>query len=144
MPRFENTKILPYSDKQLYSIIINVEQYPEFLPWCKNTEISNRIDQNNFDAKLIIGYKALDENYTSRVKGVYLKEINSNAIAGPFKYLDSLWTFKKSGRNCKVKFRLDYEFKSFLLGKIMGSLFQRASEKMFEAFEERAKSLYSN
>ena len=41
MPKFENTKILPYSDKQLYSIIINVEQYPEFLPWCKNTEISN-------------------------------------------------------------------------------------------------------
>ena len=36
MPRFENTKILPYSDEQLYSIIINVEQYPEFLPWCKN------------------------------------------------------------------------------------------------------------
>ena len=54
MPRFENTKILPYSDEQLYSIIINVEQYPEFLPWCKDSEISNRIDQDNFDAKLII------------------------------------------------------------------------------------------
>ena len=38
MPRFENTKILPYSDKQLYSIIINVEQYPEFLPWCKKIQ----------------------------------------------------------------------------------------------------------
>ena len=144
MPKFENTKILPFSDEQLYKIIINVEKYPEFLPWCKNSEISNKIDENNFDAKLIIGYKALDENYTSRVKGVYLKEITSNAIAGPFKHLDSLWTFKQSGRKCEVNFRLDYEFKSFLLGKIMGSLFHKASEKMFEAFEERAKALYSN
>ena len=142
MPKFENTKILPFSDEQLYKIIINVEKYPEFLPWCKNSEISNKIDENNFDAKLIIGYKALDENYTSRVKGIYLKKISSKAISGPFKYLDSLWTFKKSGNSCEVTFKLNYEFKSFLLGKVMGTLFQKASEKMFEAFENRAKSLY--
>ena len=143
MPNFENSKVLPFSDKQLYNIIINVELYPEFLPWCKNSEISNRIDENNFDAKLTIGYKALDENYTSRVKGIYLKKITSNAISGPFKYLDSSWAFKKSGDSCMVTFKLDYEFKSFLLGKVMGALFQKASEKMFEAFESRAKSLHS-
>ena len=142
MPSFANSKLLPFSDKQLYNIIINVELYPEFLPWCKNAEITNRIDENNFDATLTIGYKALDENYTSRVEGIYLKEINSNAIAGPFKYLDSIWTFKKTGKSCEVTFKLNYEFKSFLLGKVMGAVFQKASEKMFEAFESRAKSIY--
>lgn len=143
MPNFENSKVLPFSDEQLYNIIINVELYPEFLPWCKQSEISNKIDENNFDAKLTIGYKALDESYTSRVKGVYLKKITSSAISGPFKYLDSSWVFDKNKDTCKVIFKLNYEFKSFLLGKIMGSLFQKASEKMFEAFEGRAKSLYS-
>ena len=143
MPNFENSKVLPFSDEQLYNIIINVELYPEFLPWCKQSEISNKIDENNFDAKLTIGYKALDECYTSRVKGVYLKKITSSAISGPFKYLDSSWVFDKNKDTCKVIFKLNYEFKSFLLGKIMGSLFQKASEKMFEAFEDRAKSLYS-
>lgn len=143
MPNFENSKVLPFSDEQLYNIIINVELYPEFLPWCKQSEISNKIDENNFDATLTIGYKALDESYTSRVKGVYLKKITSSAISGPFKYLDSSWVFDKEKDSCKVIFKLNYEFKSFLLGKIMGSLFQKASEKMFEAFEGRAKSLYS-
>ena len=142
MPSFENTKVLPFSDKQLYNIIIDVDLYPEFLPWCKSSKVLNRVDDNNFDAKLTVGYKALDENYTSRVKGIYLKKISSKAIAGPFKYLDSLWTFKKSGNSCEVTFKLNYEFKSFLLGKVMGTLFQKASEKMFEALENRAKTLY--
>ena len=142
MPSFENSKVLPFSDKELYDIIIKVDLYPEFLPWCKDSEIVNRIDKDNFDANLSIGYKALDENYTSRVKGIYLKQITSNAISGPFKYLDSSWTFKKSGNSCQVTFKLNYEFKSFLLGKVMGTIFNKASEKMFEAFESRAKSLY--
>ena len=57
------------------------------------------IDDNNFDAMLTIGYKALDENYTSRVKGAYLKQIESKAISGPFKYLDSIWIFNKYGKS---------------------------------------------
>mgnify|MGYP006241866867 CR=1 FL=1 len=142
MPSFRNTKILPYTDKQLYNIIIDVESYPEFLPWCKDSEIISKIDENNFDAMLTIGYKALDENYTSRVKGIYLKQIESIAVTGPFKYLDSIWIFKKSGKSCQVTFTLNYEFKSFFLAKIMGAIFQKASEKMFSAFESRAKELY--
>ncbi len=143
MPNFQNTKVLPYTDKELYNIIINVKSYPEFLPWCKESEIINKIDENNFDAVLTIGYKALDESYTSKVKGIYLKQIHSFAITGPFKHLDSNWIFKRVGKSCEVKFELNYEFKSFFLAKIMGSIFQKASEKMFSAFEKRAKDLYS-
>ena len=142
MPKFQNTKLLPFSNKQLYNIIIDVELYPEFLPWCKNSVITNKIDDNNFDATLTIGYKALDENYTSRVKGLYLQQIESNAISGPFKYLDSIWIFKNTGKSCEVTFELNYEFKSFFLAKIMGAIFHKASEKMFSAFESRAEELY--
>ena len=143
MPNFENSKTLPFTDKQLYNIIIEVNAYPEFLPWCKDAKIINKIDDNNFDATLTVGYKALNENYTSRVKGTYLKKIESCAVAGPFKYLDSNWLFKKSGKSCNVIFQLNYEFKSFFLAKVMGTVFQKASEKMFSAFENRAKDLYT-
>ena len=105
-------------------------------------DITNKIDDNNFDAMLTIGYKVLDENYTSRVRGSYLKQIESKAISGPFKYLDSIWIFNEYGKSCKVTFELNYEFKSFFLAKIMGAIFQKASEKMFSAFERRAKELY--
>ena len=142
MPNFNNSKVLPFTDKQLYDIIIDVKSYPEFLPWCKESNIDNKVDNNNFDATLLIGYKSLNEHYTSRVNGTYLKKIESEAIKGPFKYLNSVWIFEKLNNSCKVTFELNYEFKSFFLARIMGAVFNKASEKMFVAFEKRAHELY--
>tara|TARA_E500000178_G_C16565531_1_gene549315 strand:- start:23 stop:454 length:432 start_codon:yes stop_codon:yes gene_type:complete len=143
MHSFKDKKILPYNVKQLYNIVIDVEKYPEFLPWCKGSEVVIRKDLNNFDAKLVVGYKAISEEYVSRVVGTYLKEISSNAISGPFRKLESNWKFNEVDNTCEVEFSIKYEFKSFLLDKLMGSLFKKASEKMFQAFEDRAKKLYN-
>ena len=63
-------------------------------------------------------------------------------IKGPFKYLNSVWIFEKLNNSCKVTFELNYEFKSFFLARIMGAVFNKASEKMFVAFEKRAHELY--
>ena len=48
----------------------------------RNSKVLNRVDDNNFDAKLTVGYKALDENYTSRVKGIYLKKYLAKLLQG--------------------------------------------------------------
>ena len=143
MPKFKDRKLLPYTSKQLYSIVIEVEKYPDFLPWCMGSKVIHKRDSNNFDAKLKVGYKAIDEEYISRVSGDYLKKISSNAISGPFKFLESTWKFTKVDDFCEVEFSVRYEFKSFILGKLMGALFKKASEKMFQAFQDRAKNLYS-
>ena len=143
MHDYNERKLLPYTVKQLYNIVIDVEKYPDFLPWCIGSTVIKKRDTNNFDAKLKVGYKTIDEEYISRVSGDYLKEISSNAISGPFKLLESRWKFNKVNDFCEVEFSIRYEFKSFLLGKLMGSLFKKASEKMFQAFQDRAKNLYS-
>ena len=115
MPDFSDKKILPYTSKQLYNIVIDVEKYPDFLPWCRGSKVINKIDSNNFDAQLKVGYKALDEEYISRVTGEYLKNISSIAVSGPFKFLESTWQFSKVDNYCEVEFSIKYEFKSFLL-----------------------------
>ena len=143
MPDFSDKKILPYTSKQLYNIVIDVEKYPDFLPWCRGSKVINKIDSNNFDAQLKVGYKALDEEYISRVTGEYLKKISSIAVSGPFKFLESTWQFSKVDNYCEVEFSIKYEFKSFLLSKLMGSIFKKASQKMFQAFHDRAKFLHS-
>ena len=143
MHRYSQEKVLTYTSKQLFNIIIDVEKYPEYLPWCKGAEIVKKNDKYNFDAKLIVGYRSINETYTSKVTSRYLTQIDSNAIEGPFSYLESSWKFKDiNNKKCKVKFFIDYEFKSFILGKLMGSLFKKASEKMFYAFETRARDLH--
>ena len=144
MHKYSNSIILPFSSIELYEVVIDVEAYPEFLPWCLSATIIKKIDNNNFDAELKVGYKAIDEKYISRIRAKYGEKINSKAISGPFKVLDSTWIFIDSGKKkCNVEFMIEYEFKSFFLDKVMGSLFKKATIKMLDAFEQRARYLYT-
>ena len=143
MHKYSNSIVLPFSAKQLYEIVIDVESYPEFLPWCLSSRIVKKIDDSNFDAELTVGYKAIDEKYVSRIQAEYEKKIISKAISWPFKSLDSSWYFKNiDKKQCRVDFMIEYQFKSFFLDKVMGSLFKKATIKMLDAFEFRAKSLH--
>ena len=143
MNNYSNKTILSYTPRQLFDIVIDVEKYPYFLPWCTSSRILFKTDDLNFDAELSVGYKAIDEKYTSRIKSVKNKSINSKAISGPFKLLNSTWYFNEiNNQSCEIEFVIEYEFKSFFLEKIMGSLFKRATIKMLDAFEKRAKELY--
>ena len=144
MHKYSNSIILTFSAKQLYEIVIDVEKYPEFLPWCLSAKIVKKNDDNNFDAELKVGYKTIEEKYISRIEAEYEKKIYSKAISGPFKSLDSYWYFKNIDKNkCKVDFMIEYQFKSFFLDKVMGGLFKKATLKMLEAFEHRARNLHS-
>tara|TARA_B100000035_G_scaffold302837_1_gene300826 strand:- start:1359 stop:1793 length:435 start_codon:yes stop_codon:yes gene_type:complete len=144
MHKYSNSIILPYSARQLYEIVIDVEAYPDFLPWCISSKIVKKTDDNNFDAELTVGYKSIDEKYISRILAEYEKKIISKAISGPFKFLDSSWYFENIEKTkCKVDFSIEYQFKSFFLDKVMGSLFKKATIKMLDAFEQRAKSLHN-
>ena len=144
MHKYSNSIVLPFNARQLYEIVIDVESYPEFLPWCLSSRIVKKDDDNNFDAELTVGYKAIDEKYISRIKAEYEKKIISKAISGPFKSLDSSWFFKNiDKKQCRVDFMIEYQFKSFFLDKVMGSLFKKATIKMLDAFELRAKSLHN-
>ena len=143
MHKYSNSTTLPFSSIELYDVVIDVEAYPEFLPWCLSAKIIKKIDNNNFDAELKVGYKAIDEKYISRIRAKYGKKINSKAISGPFKVLDSTWIFINTGKKkCSVEFMIEYEFKSFFLDKVMGNLFKKATLKMLNAFEQRARYLY--
>lgn len=95
-------------------------------------------------ADMTVGYKAIRETFTTQV---LLKReeriIDVNYIEGPFKYLDNVWRFEPVDESQSiVHFCIDYEFKSRLLGALMGSMFDRAFRMFSEAFEKRADVIY--
>jgi coenzyme Q-binding protein COQ10 len=146
MPSLSQTRKSPYSASQMYSLVMDIEKYPEFLPWCKKAKIVNEISETNLHADLLINFKNFLEKYRSDVThkinsdGVYF--VSVNAIEGPFKKLVNSWKFRdlESG-GCEIEFFIEFEFNSFLLSKMLGSIFEKASEKMMSAFEERAKEV---
>ena len=141
MPHFVDKKLMPYTQKQLFDMVADVESYPEFLPWCMDARVYN-IKDGQFDADLIIGFKAFKERFTSRVTLDCPNGLDVNYIKGPMRELYNHWRFVKADGGTMVDFEVNFEFKSKLLGKLIGPVFGEATERMIGAFETRAKALY--
>ena len=141
---YEITKELNFSSKQMFDLIIDIEKYPEFLPWCKSTNIYDK-SSNIFYSDMEIGFNLVKEKFTSKVTVSDSKKIYSEAINGPFNKMHNLWQIKKiSEEKCLITLKIEFDFRSFLLKNLMGKLFEVASSKMINAFEDRADFLYNN
>ncbi len=147
MPKFETNRLVGHAASQMFALVADVESYPRFLPLCEGLVVRSRKERDGktlLVADMTVGYKAIRETFTTQV---LLKPqenvIEVKYIDGPFKYLDNRWTFQDVGdRECKVGFYIDYEFKSRILGALVGSMFDRAFRMFTEAFERRADEVY--
>lgn len=148
MPTFRMTRIVKHKPAQMFALVADVEQYPEFLPLCEDLRIIRRVQSGEgietLVATMTVGYKAINESFTTRVT---LDEprlrIGVEYVDGPFKYLENRWTFRDAPGGCEVEFYINYEFKSFALSLLMGSVFDKAFRKFTEAFEQRADTVFA-
>lgn len=141
MPTHAEKKFLPYEPGQLYELVADVEKYPKFLPWCLAARIKKR-DGDTFYADLVIGFKMVRERFTSRVTLTDGQRIDVSYTEGPFQYLNNHWIFEPAEGGTVIDFYVDFEFRSALLQRIMGTLFNEAVRRMVAAFERRADDLY--
>lgn len=141
MPTHAEKRYLPYSPDQLYQLVAEVERYPEFLPWCVASRIRKR-EGNVFFADLVIGFKMVRERFTSKVI-LNTGRIEVTYTDGPFQYLNNHWIFEAAADGgTDIDFFVDFEFRSKLLQKLIGALFNEAVRLMVAAFEKRARQLY--
>ena len=142
MPRHSEKRYLSHSQGNLYSLVADIEKYPEFLPWCKALTIISQND-NLIRAEMVIGFKFFQEKFTTEVCLTPNTRIDVKYLNGPFKYLQNHWSFESNGEDgCKIDFFVDFEFKSPILQKMMGLVFSEALAKMILAFENRANNVY--
>ena len=141
------TRYSQYSPRQLFDLVMNIESYPNFLPWCAAARILSR-DKNITFAELVVSFKAFSDRYTSKIEhsnGDSLCEISVEQTEGPFKYLKNMWKFELDPltSQTKIDFTIDFCFKSSLMQKMVGLVFERALIAMMSAFEARAKEVYA-
>jgi len=143
MPTHAEKRYLPYSPSDLYELVADIEQYPQFLPWCIALRIRNR-DGNTLSSDMVIGFKMFRETFTTRVTLTPTRRIDVEYLNGPFRYLNNHWIFEE-GENggCMIDFYVDFEFRSVLLQKAIGVVFNEAVSKMINAFEVRADQVLS-
>jgi len=147
MPSASIIKDIPCSKENLIKMVLDIEKYPEFVPWCLNSKIYNKNDKGNkieITADLTIGKSFFNETYKSFV--IYDKQIDSihvTNIDGPLKHLENKWFFKQIGNNCEVDFHVDFELKNKILNVLMIKTFDLGLKKIADAFEKRANELFN-
>lgn len=147
MPTFTTTRTVPYTPEQMFALVADVERYPEFLPLCTGLRVLRResddADRDVLVARMSVGYRNIAESFTSRVTlAPQQSRIVVEYVDGPFSHLTNRWTFTPNGAGADVQFYINYEFRSRMLGLMMGAVFERAFQKFAEAFEERARKIY--
>tara|TARA_B100000131_G_C17810251_1_gene489348 strand:+ start:204 stop:653 length:450 start_codon:yes stop_codon:yes gene_type:complete len=148
MPSASIKKIIPCKKKDLIKMILDIERYPEFVPWCLNGKINKKVDRADMiemEADLTVGKSFLNQTYKSHV--TYYKEkdkiIVSN-IDGPLKYLKNEWEIKEVNNQSEVSFKIDFEIKNIFYNMIMKRSFDQGLKNIADAFEKRAIQLFKN
>lgn len=143
MRTFSETKHLPFAARDLYEIVIDVDQYAEFLPWCVASRVRERHADGTLIADLSIGYGSLREKFTSHVMpDPDTLTVTTTQHSGPFRHMQSQWSLASDENGgTTVSFDIEFEFRSVLLEKLIGAVFESAARKMISAFEERATQL---
>ena len=146
MPSASIKKIIPCKKSDLIKMILDIEKYPEFVPWCINGKIHRKEDMSDMielEADLTVGKKFLNQTYKSHV--TYYKEkdkiIVSN-IGGPLKHLKNEWNIKEVNNQSEVSFKIDFEIKNVFYNMIMKKSFDQGLKNITKAFEDRAIALF--
>ena len=148
MPSASIKKEIPCSKENLIKMVLDIEKYPEFVPWCIEGKIHEKKESEDLveiRGDLKVGKKFLNETYTSLV--LYYKEkdkILVTNIDGPLKHLQNEWRFKEINDQTQLEFDIDFELKNNLLNTIMKKSFNLGLNKIADAFEKRAIQLFKN
>jgi len=139
-------KIISCSKKNLIDMVLEIEKYPDFIPWCLDSCVHNRKETKDFieiTADLTVGKRIINEVYSSLV--LYSKNediITVTNLEGPLKHLKNVWKFKEINNQTQLSFSIDFELKNSFLNMIMKNSFNFGLNKITDAFEERARKLF--
>ena len=146
MPSASIKKIIPCSKKDLINMILDIEKYPEFVPFCLGSKVYEKKEKDDLlliIADLTIGKGPFKDTYKSDVKfnkkddSIYVTNLD-----GPLKYLENKWLFIEDKDITEVSFEVDFELKNEFLNIVMTKSFQFALDKIAEAFQKRAEDLF--
>ena len=146
MPSASIKKTIPCSKENLIKMVLDIEKYPEFVPWCLGSKIHTIKDKGDIVeivADLTIGKSFFKETYKSFV--TYNKNDDSIVVVneeGPLKYLKNKWFFKQIGESSEIDFQIDFELKNKILNLLMVKSFDIGLKKIADAFEKRAIELF--
>lgn len=142
MTHVNRSALVLHSAQQMFDIVNDVKAYPEFLPWCADTELIFE-DEDKMEATLFLSKAGLKYHFTTRNTLTRHNRIEIALVEGPFSNLSGVWTFEVLNEEAsKVTLDLSFDFAGKLTGLAMGKVFNQVATTMVDAFVQRAEQVY--
>jgi ribosome-associated toxin RatA of RatAB toxin-antitoxin module len=127
---------------QIYALIVDVERYPQFLPWCAAAQVEQR-EATSMVASLSIRRGPLRAEFTTRNALEPDRSVGMTLLRGPFRSLEGLWTLTPLGDDgCSVELRMRFEFANRISGALLEPVFEETAASLVDAFVLRARDVY--
>jgi ribosome-associated toxin RatA of RatAB toxin-antitoxin module len=145
MKTVHKSVLIWYSADEMFSLIVDVGRYPEFLPWCDHAAVLAQ-DEHGMKAEIGISFSGIRQVFRTRNEHVQGRQVKMKLVEGPFSRLDGQWKFIPLGageqRACKVELELHYGFENAALGALVGPVFDKIAGSLVDAFVKRAEQVY--
>lgn len=141
MTAVKKSREVPYSCEQMYNIVNDIERYTDFLPYFTKSEVHHR-DEDEVQATLVIAAAGISKSFTTRNRLQANKMIELRLVDGPFNHLEGFWRFDPLEGGSLISFDLEFEFKGRMMSMMLGPVFEQVTDKMVDAFCDRAKVLH--
>ena len=148
MPKASVKRLIECKKDQLIDLVLDIEKYPEFVPFCLDAHIYERNNEGDLVliiADLTIGKGPFKDTYKSDVKFNKKEDtIKVTNIGGPLNHLENNWQFKEHESGTEISFDIDFEIENKFLNIVMTKSFQFGLDKIADAFQKRAEDLFGN
>lgn len=141
MPIIKRSAEVNYRAAQMYALVDDVAAYADFVPMCVASEVHER-SPDEVRATLTLAKSGMEKSFTTLNRLQQDKMIEVRLVDGPFKQLEGFWLFEDLQQGSRVSLHLDFEFSNFMMGMMMGPLFNQVANMLVDAFIERAGVVY--
>lgn len=142
MGSIDRSALLPYTPEEMFSLVTDIEAYPEFLPWCSGSKILSE-EEGGVTARIGFSVGNVSKSFTTRNVHQGVNEIDIQLVDGPFSELQGLWRFRPLGeQGCKINLTLNYDFSNRMVSMVVGPVFNTIANSLVDSFHKRAIAIY--
>lgn len=144
MQKIQKKALVQHSAEEMYALVNDVAEYPDFLPSCHGARVIAQ-DEHQLKAELVLGKGKLEKAFTTVNELHPPHKMVMHLVDGPFKHLQGVWLFHEKGPDlCEVELDLEFEFSNKLLAMMFGPVFQQTASHLVDAFKARATAVYGD